>query len=68
MSNKQNDELLEGLENGSYPIKIPEHAVKKKSRYCIVCGFDSHRKGESDGCYHWHKFISNRHQYIYYDW
>lgn len=47
---------------------IPKNAVKKKSRYCIVCGFDSKGREKSNGCYHWHKFISNRHQYIYYDW
>jgi ribosomal protein L37E len=49
-------------------FEIPKNAVKKKAKICIVCGFDPRLKEKSMGCYHWHKKISNRHQYIYYDY
>ena len=43
--------------------------MKKKivSDICLRCGRERKSKEKSFGCFHWHKFISDRHLYTYYE-
>jgi len=39
--------------------------MKKKSEYCLRCGYDPKTREKTIGCFHWGEKVANRHLYTY---